>query len=50
MSPGAYPDVGLRDARTLRDHARALLTKGINPKVEDDGTPRRSGAAIQSAA
>jgi integrase len=34
MSLGTYPEVGLRDARTLRDQARALLAKGINPKVD----------------
>lgn len=34
MSLGTYPEVGLRDARALRDQARALLAKGINPKVD----------------
>lgn len=33
MSLGSYPEVGLRDARSLRDEARALLAKGINPKA-----------------
>ena len=33
MSLGTYPEVGLREARALRDDARALLAKGINPKV-----------------
>lgn len=31
MSLGTYPEVSLRDARTLRDDARALVAKGINP-------------------
>ncbi|EDW2055309.1 tyrosine-type recombinase/integrase [Salmonella enterica subsp. enterica] len=31
MSLGIYPEVSLRDARVLRDEARALLAKGINP-------------------
>lgn len=31
MSLGGYPQVSLRDARTLRDDARALVAKGINP-------------------
>ncbi|MGD9730097.1 MAG: tyrosine-type recombinase/integrase, partial [Nitrospiraceae bacterium] len=31
MSFGTYPEVSLRDARTLRDEARALVAKGINP-------------------
>jgi integrase len=34
MSLGTYPEVGLREARTLRDQARALLAKGVNPKVD----------------
>lgn len=33
MSLGTYPEVSLRDARALRDGARVLLTKGINPRV-----------------
>lgn len=34
MSLGTYPEVTLRDARALRDQARALLAKGINPKLD----------------
>ncbi|RTB44157.1 tyrosine-type recombinase/integrase [Pseudomonas aeruginosa] len=34
MSLGGYPEVSLRDARALRDEARALLLKGINPKLD----------------
>ena len=33
MSLGTYPEVSLREARTLRDEARALLAKGINPRT-----------------
>jgi len=33
MSLGNYPEVSLRDARTLRDEARALVAKDINPHV-----------------
>lgn len=29
ISPGNYPDIGLREARTLRDEARAFLAQGI---------------------
>ena len=32
MSFGPYPQISLRDARTQRDEARALLAKGINPR------------------
>ncbi|MFT3803408.1 MAG: tyrosine-type recombinase/integrase [Burkholderiaceae bacterium] len=34
MSLGTYPELSLREARALRDEARALLAKGINPKVD----------------
>ncbi|MBY4674797.1 tyrosine-type recombinase/integrase [Burkholderia multivorans] len=33
MSLGPYPEVGLREARTLRDEARALVARGVNPHV-----------------
>lgn len=33
MSFGIYPAIGLQEARCLRDDARALLAKGINPRV-----------------
>lgn len=31
MSLGTYPELSLRDARALRDEARALLAKDTNP-------------------
>jgi len=34
MSLGTYPSVSLREARALRDEARALAAKGVNPKVD----------------
>ena len=34
MSLGTYPEVSLREARALRDEARALMAKGINPKID----------------
>lgn len=34
ISLGNYPEISLREARTLRDESRALLAKGINPHVE----------------
>jgi integrase len=33
MSLGAYPALGLKDARDLRDEARALLAKGVDPRA-----------------
>jgi hypothetical protein len=32
MSFGTYPEVTLREARSLRDQARALLAKSVNPR------------------
>lgn len=34
ISLGNYPEISLREARTLRDEARALLAKGINPHTD----------------
>lgn len=34
ISLGNYPKVSLREARALRDEARALLAKGINPHTD----------------
>lgn len=42
MSLGTYPEVGLREARELRDQARALVVKGINPKINREHK-RRAG-------
>jgi integrase len=33
LSLGTYPDVGLKDARELREDARKLLAKGVDPSV-----------------
>lgn len=33
MSLGNYPEVSLREARALRDEARALVAKDINPRI-----------------
>ncbi|MBC2666578.1 tyrosine-type recombinase/integrase [Novosphingobium flavum] len=44
---GTYPDVSLKDARDLRDDARALLAKGIDPaekKRRDIHTAKVSAA------
>jgi integrase len=34
MSLGTYPAVSLREARRLRDEARALLDRGCNPRLD----------------
>lgn len=48
LSLGAYPAVGLRDARTKRDEARDLLIQNIDPgeKVKSDKLQRIIEAAI----
>ena len=33
ISLGTYPEVSLKDARELRDSARALVAKGIDPRA-----------------
>lgn len=33
ISLGTYPEISLREARSLRDEARVLLAKGINPSA-----------------
>ncbi|MGE8481327.1 MAG: Arm DNA-binding domain-containing protein [Pseudomonas sp.] len=33
MSLATYPEISLRDARALRDIARALVARGIDPRV-----------------
>ena len=33
LSLGVYPDVSLKDARTKRDEARALLANGVDPSL-----------------
>lgn len=34
MSLGTYPEISLREARTLRDRARSLVARGINPQQQ----------------
>src|SRR3546814_20645731 len=34
ISLGTYPEVTLHDARALRDEARALVAKGLNPRTD----------------
>ncbi|HGW5375690.1 TPA: tyrosine-type recombinase/integrase [Pseudomonas aeruginosa] len=46
MSLGTYPELSLRDARTLRDEARALLAKDTNPHAHRK--QKRSTARLTS--
>ena len=43
ISIGTYPEISLRDARALRDVARALVARGIDPRVhwQLEGNARR---------
>jgi integrase len=43
---GAYPEVGLSEARKRRDEARKLIASGVDPSME---RKRRKAAAIVSA-
>jgi integrase len=45
MSFGNYPSVSIADARKLRDQAKALLAKDINPKEHRDESKRTSEQA-----
>lgn len=47
LSLGAYPAISLKEARGMRDAARELLEKNIDPT--DDKKQRAVAAAIQSA-
>ena len=44
MSLGGYPALSLREARTERDKAQALLARGIDPQIERD--QRRQAAKL----
>ncbi|QNM96693.1 tyrosine-type recombinase/integrase [Chitinimonas koreensis] len=46
MSLGTYPEVSLLEARALRDEARALVAKGINPRCQRKQT--RAAAKLAS--
>lgn len=45
-SLGTYPALSLRDARTMRDEARSLVAKGIDPRAER--RQERHAAAISA--
>src|SRR3546814_18659397 len=47
ISLGNYPEIGLREARTLRDEARALLAQGINTHA--DRKQKRHAVKLASA-
>lgn len=44
ISLGTYPEITLRDAREQRDKARALVAKGIAPRLDRRATRQAAGA------
>ncbi|MDR5612310.1 MAG: integrase arm-type DNA-binding domain-containing protein [Arsenophonus sp.] len=43
---GVYPTISLADARTKRDEAKKLLSKGVDPKLEQKGAQFESMGAF----
>lgn len=44
MSLGTYPEISLKDARELRDQARGLVAKGIDPRAKRREERRQASA------
>lgn len=47
ISLGAYPDISLKDARALRDGARELVAKGVDPRAHRRQERRATLAAAE---
>lgn len=48
LSFGAFPEVSLKEARLLRDRARALLEKGIDPAAERAATRKTQANTLEA--
>lgn len=48
LSLGKYPDLTLAEARTLRQNARELLVKDIDPKTERDKTSAKAKEELEN--
>ncbi|MEB0132587.1 integrase arm-type DNA-binding domain-containing protein [Pseudomonas sp. CCI2.4] len=48
ISMGTYPETTLREARDLRDKARALVAKGIDPRVDRRQSHQAAGASLEN--
>lgn len=48
ISLGTYPDVSLKDARELRDKARTLVAKGIDPRTERRQSQQAAGTHAEN--
>ncbi|WP_346345331.1 integrase arm-type DNA-binding domain-containing protein [Pseudomonas syringae] len=47
MSLDTYPKIGLRDVRELRDQARVLVARGIDPRSEHRQAQRPSKTPLK---
>jgi len=50
LALGAYPAVSLKDARKLRDEAKELLAKGIDPSKQKKEAKAEAIAAAKDEA
>ncbi|KPC32562.1 Integrase [Pseudomonas syringae pv. cilantro] len=48
ISLGTYPEIGLRDARELRDQARSMVARGIDPRSERRQAQQASAESQQN--
>lgn len=49
LTIGPYPEIGLADARALRDEAAALLARGINPAAHKQAEKKKRRIEISKA-
>ncbi len=49
ISLGVYPDIGLKDARQIRDEMRALVAKGIDPRAHRREAQRSALKAAENS-
>ena len=48
ISLGTYPETSLKEARELRDAARALVAKGIDPRIDRRQTQQAASASTEN--
>uniref|UniRef100_UPI004038EE4D tyrosine-type recombinase/integrase n=1 Tax=Pseudomonas bambusae TaxID=3139142 RepID=UPI004038EE4D len=48
ISLGTYPEISLRDARDLRDQARTLVAKGLDPRLERRKAQIEAGQRVEN--
>jgi len=47
ISFGTYPDLSLKQARQLRDEARALVARGVDPRLHRSQKRRAASLAVE---